>query len=156
MNLILLISLLWLFISLLCYDALRYIALCHVMLCCIMLLHVVTCYVILRHGILLTIRAVRRPRRRQFVGAAAADFCWSARRREKFVGAPPMQFFLCIYFVAIFNFWWLKKRSSENVEDRTKFFAGIFWKSIFSPPTPRRPHNDVRARLYLQLRTIVL
>src|SRR6218665_1226614 len=77
MNLILLISLLWLFISLLCYDALRYIALCHVMLCCIMLLHVVTCYVILRHGILLTIRAVRRPRR-------AADNLW----------APPQQTFV--------------------------------------------------------------
>ena len=42
---------------------------------------VVVIIVIVNNTIMYEGRDLRRPRRRQFVGAAA-DFCWSARRRQ--------------------------------------------------------------------------
>ena len=61
------------------------------------------------------------PRCRQFVGAAAADFWWSGRRRRYFVGAPPIWFWVCIFFR------WLK-RSSEHFFRIERNFFWTPWK----------------------------
>jgi len=42
-----------------------------------------------------------------------------------------MPFLLCIYFFAILDFSMTKKRSSENLEDRTKFFRESLEKTFF-------------------------